>query len=263
MDLTIKAYVKEIYEVATEKWHRHEGGSVLVTALLAIPIMWAISLGFPISFRDEAGWYFLAFLGIWFLLLLFFAAPFLVWQKNRKKIFELEEAAEPKLRASYNDSESYRKLIVFEEDRSGAPPIETQGLSIRGRVESLGKLSVKNCSAILTNLEILGEDGQFQSCGFHDSVKLPWALEEPHEFDPITIKPRVPKYFGVAITHENRSFFSSKAQVVSLARPLNFTEPGTYKFTVQITGDDVVTVPLVLRIIWDGRWDNIQASSEV
>ena len=82
---------------------------MLVSALLALPFALLTALGLPIKFKEETSLFFLAALGLWFMFLCIFTAPFWLWRKNKKTIEDLENARKIKLTVHTGDGRMFRQ----------------------------------------------------------------------------------------------------------------------------------------------------------
>ncbi|MDH5750418.1 MAG: hypothetical protein OEY85_14000, partial [Rhodospirillales bacterium] len=71
-------------------------------ALVALGAAIITAFFIPLSFKDGAGEFILAFLGVWFFFLFFFASPYMLWKRHKNKIGELEGRFKPKLRLTFD-----------------------------------------------------------------------------------------------------------------------------------------------------------------
>lgn len=187
---------------------------------------------------------------------LFISCIFFIWVLG-KYAQEVGEKLRPKIQVTYDGPPACRKAIIIK-DHSTVPPIKSDGISIRAKVEALSTLTIPGCQPYLTKVEIRQANGTFQDSGMYEPVVLPWAVQAK-EFEPVDIVPNIAKFFGIVFTNEKTKAFEVRTQVVSLASPLVFSGSGTYRITIQVKANDMLTVPLVIDIFWSGEWDKIQA----
>lgn len=163
----------------------------------------------------------------------------------------------PKFSVSYdNVSWSFRKPILLTPD--GGKTFE-KGISIRAQIQCESLTAVEQCSGFLTKVEYKPVGGAFSEIPIYEPNKLPWALEEPIEFTPVSIFPRVPKYLGICLAEETKNSFNFRTNVRSYAAPCEFKDVGEYKFHVEVVAQHCVPVSRIFLIQWNGKWDEIQA----
>ena len=220
-------------------------------AVIALSYILAIStvvFGWPPA--DKMPWWAPALVGT------LAAIIFFIWMIG-KHAQEVDEKLRPKIQVTYDGPPACRKAIIIK-DRSTVPPTKSDGISIRAKVEALSTLTIPGCQPYLTKVEIRQANGTFQDSGMYEPVVLPWAVQAK-EFEPVDIVPNIAKFFGIVFTNEKTKAFEVRTQVVSLASPLVFSGSGTYRITIQVKANDMLTVPRVIDIFWSGEWDKIQA----
>ena len=89
-----------------------------------------------------------------------------------------------------------------------------------------------------------------------DSLVLRWP---GNEFDARDIPRGINQFFDVVGVLKNRSGwrFAYKERFSNLAELPNYR--GTYRFTVQVTGDGVAPVGRKIDVTYDGDWHNLRA----
>jgi len=183
----------------------------------------------------------------------FFIASYIVWKKQRTRVIELEDAATPRIRLWFEPSEDFRKPVIHSDGKHSWP-----GISVRVCAEGIGE-AVSACQAWVTRIEKETPQG-FQKIAPGEAIKLPWALEPPEkEFEPATILRGVHKFIGVAVTQDRLDYFRIRSQVTSHSHPPHFGEPGTYRMRIAVAGPQAATSELWLKVLWNGRWDEIEA----
>ncbi len=188
---------------------------------------------------------------------LFISCIFFIWMLGNHSRAADEKLA-PKLEVSYDGLPSCRKEIIWK-DRSQNPPVKTKGISLRARVEPKGVLPIHSCQAKITKIEIEHNDGSYKDYGLHEPLALPWAVQA-NEFQPITVDKNIPMYFGIVASNERNQSFEIRTELYSLVSPLEFSEPGIYRLTIQVRSDEFPTIPLVVEVFWCGEWDKLRAS---
>lgn len=112
MDTRYRAYLRECVRAAYESWKRHEEATVIGVALASLLGAIISTLIVPLHFKESLGGALLIGLGFWFVFLLFFGSPYLLWKRQRERVLELEEAQKPRLDVGYRFANSYAELIV-------------------------------------------------------------------------------------------------------------------------------------------------------
>ena len=183
-----------------------------------------------------------------FAILFWWTLEFAVRLRNRLK---------PKFSVSYdNESRSFRKPILLTSD--GGKTFE-RGISIRAQIQCESATAIEQCSVHLTKIEYKPAGGNFSEIPIYEPNKLPWALEEPTEFNPVSVFPRVPKYLGVCLSEETKNSFHFRTNVRSHVAPCELKDVGEYKFYVEVVAQHCASVSRIFLIQWNGKWDEIQA----
>ena len=205
--------------------------------------------GWPV--KGAVSWWVYAVFG------LFISCIFFIWVLGNHSRAADEKLA-PKLVVSYDGSSSCRKEIIWK-DRSQSPPVKGKGMSLRARVEPKGVSPIHSCQAKITKIEIQQNDEQYIDYGLHEPLALPWAVQAD-EFQPITIDKNIPMYFGFAISDERKQSFTIRTELYSLVSPLEYSEPGIYRLTIQVRSDEIPTIPFIVEVFWCGEWDKLRTS---
>ena len=91
----------------------------------------------------------------------------------------------PKFSVSYdNESWSFRKPIRLTSD---VGKTFERGISIRAQIQCESGTAIEQCSGVLTKIEYKPVGGDFSEIPIYEPNKLPWALEEPIEFKPVSV----------------------------------------------------------------------------
>jgi hypothetical protein len=129
---------------------------------------------------------------------------------------------------------------------------------VRIRVQNVSNHVARICSAYLVNVERQDQRGEYSATDYSDTIPLSWSCREPKSFEPIDIPASAAFFFNVVSAREG----SKELQVATSVMPLRYgsllSTPGTYRFTVQVAGDEIVPVTLRVCARWSGEWDKLE-----
>ncbi len=171
-----------------------------------------------------------------------------------------EEKLKPQFKLSFHPSaegleETPILIPVHDMGAYGARTIMQphRGMYVRIRVEATSKKSVRNCPAFLTRLEKENEDGNGIS-----EIRLPHRIPlnggQLYDAHQNTLSPID---FLMSRSSDNRIVVTAADQwPLALADVL--AQPGTYRFTIAVVGDDL-TDAITIAVTWHGKWNGLSA----
>jgi hypothetical protein len=126
---------------------------------------------------------------------------------------------------------------------------------IRARVRNIGSRVAKRCRPYLVKLEEVHPSGATPTT-FFDSLVLRWPGTD---FDPRDIPRGINQFFDVVGVLKNQSGwrFSYRERFSNQAELPNYR--GTYRFTIQVTGDGVAPAGRKIDVTYNGDWHNLRA----
>ncbi len=141
-----------------------------------------------------------------------------------------------------------------------------EAVYLRAKVINKTGTTAKRCRAYLVNIEERSaRTGNFEQTIHSDTLALFWACKRSRDENlaPLDIPQGVNQYFDILYAAS-----IGPAQFVPCIEfvPARFEEfmskPGTYRFTVMVTGDEVAPVYLKIIFTWTGVWDKFTATLE-
>ncbi len=132
---------------------------------------------------------------------------------------------------------------------------------LRVRAMNTRAALAKNCRAYLVNVEYLGSSGAWEATTYCESMQLAWAGPGDAPYAALDLPKDVPQFINVLCTREDSPRFTpSIVPGMLLFRYDSFlSSPGTYRFTVIVSGDGVRPASIGLRLKWTGKWDQFEA----
>jgi hypothetical protein len=134
---------------------------------------------------------------------------------------------------------------------------------IRIKVTNIKRHLARSCRAFLINVEKENGRGVFEQTHYYDSLQLTWASETHDPFREIDLPNGINKYIDVISTRSDRHSFYPHIEFSAsrLAEEL-FTEPGTFRFTILVSGDGIDPEVAKLVFSWKGVWNNFAVHKE-
>ena len=179
-----------------------------------------------------------------------------------KKIWE--HLARPHLEVSFGKSAEYQTKT-----QTSAGPF---AMYIRLRVVNKSPFSfirpiARSCRATLAEIEIYSDqDRDYRPTIYVDNISLQWSCRIEEESWAVDIYPETPQYLDL-LSFEIDAFgrgklvpFEPRLKVTPLRYSNElFKEHGQFRFTVQITGENVKTVRSRVEFKWEGKSDTYSA----
>jgi len=174
----------------------------------------------------------------------------------RKRIFR------PRLELAFGDGPDFRSRTPEQgvgelPPEGGLPPvIRYQAEYIRVRVRNTTRPIAQKVRAYLTNVERDQAGSGFQPTVFCDSIPLAWSCQERNSsFDPVDLPHGVSQFVDVGSTREPQPVFRLAVKVTPFRYSDLLREPGRYRLTVQVSGENVkpefIRIGLEVRAAWD------------
>jgi len=169
----------------------------------------------------------------------------------------LRKRLTPLLAISYDNSRADCNKFVYTSSDNWTTQTHTR--SIRVCVECNSDVNVERCSGFITQIEYRAHGGQFSEIPLYEPGYLQWALEEPKEFEPVTVYPRVKRYLGVCYAKEGEGGFHIKTRARSSVTPPIYGDIGEYMAHIEIVAARCPPISVRFLITWNGKWNEIKA----
>ena len=180
----------------------------------------------------------------------------------RRRIFS------PKLILSFEDNSDFRSrtletATILDPDVSAAPTHSAHEAEyVRIKVINDARPIAKECRAYLVRIEKKNTNGIFQSTIYCDSIPLAWACREENAYGSLDLPNGVAQFIDVVSVRS----ISNKYRLEIKPLPRRYVgflqDKGTFRFTVQVSGENVKPVFIRIRFTWDGKWDNYNAQPD-
>ena len=135
---------------------------------------------------------------------------------------------------------------------------------IRVKVSNKSKRNVmaRDCSAYLIGVEKQNSQGEFCSTNYCDSIPLAWSCQgNTDRYKLMDVPTGVNQYIDVIETTSDSDIFQLQLQTM----PFRYSEgllkeKGTFRFTVQVSAQNIDPIAIKFEFSWDGQWDGFEVS---
>ena len=144
----------------------------------------------------------------------------------------------------------------------GVTYAQTDAFYIRVLAVNTGRQIAKQCRAYLINVERFNTDtNRFEQTIYSDSIRLAWSARGTHEeaYQPLDLPPNVKQYVDVVSTRRIEVNYKIEIYPDLLRYQDLFEEHGKFRFTIQVSGDNVKPATTNIIFEWNGNWENFVA----
>lgn len=131
---------------------------------------------------------------------------------------------------------------------------------LRLRVENTRKKIAKQCRPFLIGVEVWNiKKTKFEKTDFSDSIQAAWSCSPTREtaFQPKDIPNGIYQFIDLISTSQaNHNSFNIEINPMPYRYEPLFTGIKKFRFTVQVTGDNVPPVSSTVVLDWKGTWNN-------
>lgn len=138
-----------------------------------------------------------------------------------------------------------------------SPSSQYESLYVRLKVVNVRAALAKGCRAYLVNVERKGPSGEFQPTEYCESLQLAWASQADQSFAAFDLPRDVPHFVDIISTRPTSPAFALATKVTPLRYTQLLQTPGTYRFTVVVSGDGVKPATIHPIVSWSGLWDQV------
>jgi hypothetical protein len=141
---------------------------------------------------------------------------------------------------------------------NGDPPSE--GYYIRAKVVNSKHRLAKSCRAFLVNVEQRTARGDFvrTTPKYDDSLALDWSAQFKDGNPPIDLPFGISQFVDIVSTNRLSKDFKLHALLPNRYGNLIDNKPKVLRFTILVTGDDVVPGTLKVIFDWRGQWNTFE-----
>ncbi|MBA7628513.1 hypothetical protein ES703_36001 [subsurface metagenome] len=166
-----------------------------------------------------------------------------------------------RLEASFGDSPEFQtetsehRITRSPEDPNKEQISYHKASYIRIKVTNTKAALAKGCRAYLVKVEKQHDDGNFCDTIYCDSIPLAWSCRGEQRFLPVDVPEGVNQFVDLLSTREVSTDYKPEIQFRIYRYTDLFKEHGTFRFTVQISGENVDPIFIKVVFVWDGSWD--------
>jgi hypothetical protein len=132
-----------------------------------------------------------------------------------------------------------------------------ESLWVRVKVVNVRAALAKGCRAYLVNLERRNASGAFEATEYCESLQLAWSSQPEQAFAAFDLPRDVAHFVDIMSTRPTMPAFMLATHVTPLRYAELVKTPGTYRFTVVVSGDGVRPATIRPIVSWNGVWDQV------
>jgi hypothetical protein len=165
----------------------------------------------------------------------------------------------PALKLEFGNGPGYQARTT-----EGVPPQVREAEYIRVKVTNAKPAIAKSCRAYLVAVEKSDESEPFKPTIYCDSIPLAWACkDEGEKFGALDLPRGVVQFVDVISTRSVSRDFWPHLKFVPQRYVGLFAKHGVFRFTIQVSGEDVKPAFIKIAFRWAGVWDKYEAHESV
>jgi len=167
----------------------------------------------------------------------------------------------PRLKVFFGDSSEFQTKTHERLTTKNAKKPNNQETSyhkasyIRIKVTNTKAALAKGCRAYLVKVEKQHYDGKFHDTIYCDSIPLAWSCRDNRRFLPVDIPKDVNQFVDLVSTREISKDYRPEIEVSPYRYTDLWQKHGIFRFTVQVSGENVKPVFIKVEFAWDRQWD--------
>lgn len=171
----------------------------------------------------------------------------------------------PKLVLTFEDSTDYKtrtpEQATFRDPQRSAVPIHSthEAEYVRIKVINASRPLAKDCRAYLVGIEKKQADGNFGTTLYCDSIPLAWSCREDHAYEPIDLPNGVAQFIDLISVRDISPEFKLEIKPLPLRYAGFLRDSGTFRFTVQVSGENVKPAFIRVEFTWGRVWNEYVA----
>jgi len=183
-----------------------------------------------------------------------FAEPLRRWLYRAKLELTFGAGSEYKARTP-------EQATLIDPQRSAVPIYSTHEAEyVRIKVINTSSFVAKGCRAYLVGVQKKNANGEFAPTIYCDSISLAWSCQEDRAHGPLDLPKDVPQFIDLVTVRDHSSEFRIEIKPVPLRYAGFFRDKGTFRFTVQVSGENVKPEFISVDFTWNGAWDKYEAT---
>jgi hypothetical protein len=142
----------------------------------------------------------------------------------------------------------------------GSPPTH-RAHYIRVKATNRSSRLAKGCRAYLVAIDRRGPTGSWNSTDYCEALPLAWSARPDVEHGVLDLPKDIPHFVDVLSTREVAPSFRPEIVFTPYRIQHLFSSPGTYRFTILVTGDALKPAKLSISFKWTGVWDQYEVGA--
>ncbi|MFH1701246.1 MAG: hypothetical protein ABIE07_11735 [Candidatus Zixiibacteriota bacterium] len=163
----------------------------------------------------------------------------------------------PKLKVEFIEGD--RDFITDTKETGGA-----DAHYVRIKVLNTGLQNAKQCRAYLVNVEKWNTStGKFEPTIYCDSLQLAWSArgDTQKAYLPLDMPREIKQFIDIVSTRSTKSDYKIMTDPHLYRYEPLFKEHGKFRYTLQVSCDNVKPVSAKVVFEWSGDWDNFAVSA--
>lgn len=137
----------------------------------------------------------------------------------------------------------------------------TEARYVRVRVRNTGHQIAKQCRAYLVNVEKWNNaKGDFETTAYCDSIQLAWSCRGEERFSAIDLPRDIHQFVDVVSSRKITNDYRVEIMIRLFRYTDLFKETGKFRYTMQVSGDNVKPATKSIIFDWQGFWDKFEVS---
>ena len=171
----------------------------------------------------------------------------------------------PTLELSFGDSSEYKartpeQATLIDPQRSAVPIYSTHEAEyVRIKVTNTSSSVAKSCRAYLVGVEKKNANNELLPTIYCDSIPLAWSCQEERAHGPIDLPKDVAQFIDLVSVRDYSAEFRIEIKPVPLRYAGFFRDKGTFRFKVQVSGENVQPKFISVDFTWNGEWGKYEA----
>lgn len=161
----------------------------------------------------------------------------------------------PELKLEFENNDDF--VTMTDE---GDPPTH-RAQYIRVKASNLKARIAKSCRAYLIGFDHQGLTGSWEPTGYSECLQLAWSALPCVSHDALDLLQHVPIFVDVVSTRQTATSFAPALAFTPYRYQHWFSTPGTYRFTILVTGDNIKPARLSISFKWAGVWDQFKVAA--
>ncbi len=169
----------------------------------------------------------------------------------------------PELKLEFDEDVPGCKLRTPERSKpTDTQSMEREAYYVRVKVANAAASLARGCRAYLVNVERRDHAGEFQPTDYCDTIPLPWSYRGEQAYRPVDLPNGVVQFVDLLSTRSDAEEFQPAIRPFPYAYRGLFREHGQFRFTVQVSGENVAPTRIRITFDWLGGWNDFSVQRD-